>query len=108
MLVPGCAILGWTSAEHAGPGQQPRGLFEDMSRPARAEDSCAHAGRTDRFRNPGRRPGLECGGAFSAGINVVQIRIHESSWLAIYEMAFNLRLAKAATMSNRAANFQSP
>src|SRR5258707_5813872 len=87
MLVPGCAILGWTSAEHAGPGQRPRRLFEDMFRLVRAEDSCAHAGRTDRFRNPGRCPGLECGGAFSAGIKVVQIRIHEPSWLTVFEMA---------------------
>src|SRR6266576_2366485 len=47
----------------------------------------ALAGRTDRFRNPGRCPGLECGGAFSAGIKVVRIRIHEARWLAIYEMA---------------------
>src|SRR5882762_3525050 len=58
-----------------------------MFRPARAEDSSALAGRTDRSRNPGRCPGLECGGAFSAGIKVVQIRIHEPRWLAIYEMA---------------------
>src|ERR1700704_6227951 len=56
------------------PGTCPRYLF----RPARAEDSCALAGRTDRFRNPGRCPGLTCGGAFSAGIKVVQIRIHVS------------------------------
>src|SRR4030081_2003549 len=64
-------------------GMCPRRLF----RPARAEDSCALAGRTDRFRNPGRCPGLACGGAFSAGINVMQIRIQKSCWLAIYEMA---------------------
>src|SRR5882762_4616383 len=56
------------------PGTCPRYLF----RPARAEDSCALAGRTDRFRNPGRCPGLTCGGAFSAGIKVVQIQIHVS------------------------------
>src|ERR1700704_3477493 len=59
-----------------------------MFRPARAEESSALAGRNDRFRNPGRCPGLECGGAFSAGIKVVQIRIHEPSWLTVFEMAF--------------------
>src|SRR2546423_611036 len=63
-------------------------MSEPMSRPARAEDSSALAGRTDRSRNPGRCPGLECGGAFSAGIKVVQIRIHEPSWLTVFEMAF--------------------
>src|SRR5882762_11214824 len=48
---------------------------------------CALQGRSDRFRNPGRCPGLECGGTFSAAINVVQIRMHEPGWLATYEMA---------------------
>src|SRR5882762_9035376 len=62
------------------PGTCPRYLF----RPERAEDSCALAGRTDRFRNPGRCPGLACGAALSAGIKVVQIRIHEYCWLAMY------------------------
>ncbi len=65
-------------AEHASPGQRPGDVSEYMFRPARAEESCALAGRTDRFRNPGRCPGLECGGAFSAGIKVVRIQIHEA------------------------------
>ena len=39
-----------------------------MFRPEGAEDPCALAGRIDQFRNPGRYPGLECGGAFSAEI----------------------------------------
>src|SRR6266403_23226 len=99
MLVPSCAILGWMSAEHAGPGRRPRGWFEDMFRLVRAEDSCAHAGRADRFRNPGRCPGLECGGAFSAGIKVMQIRIHEASWLAIYEMASRNNTTKSKSIS---------
>src|SRR5260370_24666592 len=65
------------------PGATPRERVRSARkfRPARAEESCALAGRTDQFRNPGRCPGLECGGAFSAEIKVVQIRIHEShSW----------------------------
>src|SRR6266478_9269823 len=46
--------------------------------PGTCPSTCsALQGRTDRSRNPGRCPGLECGGAFSAGIKVVQIRIHE-------------------------------
>src|SRR6267143_3558828 len=44
----------------------------------------ALAGRTDRFRKPGRCPWFESGGAFSGGIKVGQIRIHESGWLAFY------------------------
>src|SRR5467141_1890257 len=55
-----------------------------MFRPARAEESSALAGRTDRFRKPRRRPWLESGGAFNAGIKVGQIRIHDSCWSAIY------------------------
>jgi len=47
------------------PGTCPRYLF----RPERAEgDPCALSGRTviGRSQNPGRCPGLACGGAFSA------------------------------------------
>src|SRR5712664_692273 len=50
-------------------------------------------------RNPGRCPGLECGGAFSAGIKVVQIQIHEASWLAIYEMASRNNTTKSKSIS---------
>jgi hypothetical protein len=60
-----------------------------MLRPERAEDSCALSGRTDRFRNPGRCPGLECASAFSAEIKVVSIQICESWWLAIWNMSSN-------------------
>src|SRR5882672_6701738 len=60
------------------PGATPRGFVRVHLRPERAEDSCALAGRTGQFRNLGRCPGLERGGAFSAGIKDVQIRIHES------------------------------
>src|SRR5258706_8334193 len=49
------------------PGNAPRTCPRYLFRPARAEDSCALAGRTDRFRSPGRCPGLPCAGAFSAG-----------------------------------------
>jgi hypothetical protein len=47
-------------------------------------ESSALSGRTDRFRKPRRRPWLESGGAFNAGIKIVQLQIHEYCWLAIY------------------------
>jgi len=47
-------------------------------------ESSTLSGCTVRFRKPRRRPWLESGGAFNAGIKVGQIRIHESCWLAIY------------------------
>src|SRR6267143_6752790 len=70
-------------AQGNAPGTCPRYFF----RPERAEGSCALSGRTDRFRNPGRCPGLTCGGAFSAGIKIEQIQIHEPWWSAFCEMA---------------------
>jgi len=77
MLVPGCAILDGRARSMLARGTT-RGLFEDMFPPCKGGGFLRPCRRTSRFRNPGRCPGLECGGAFSAGINVVQIRIHES------------------------------
>jgi hypothetical protein len=70
-------------AEHAIPGQRPGGVSGYIFRPARAERSCALAGRSGRFRNPGRCPGLEFAGAFSAGVKVEQFQIHDPWCLAI-------------------------
>src|SRR6267143_6155045 len=56
------------------PGATPRGRVRVPVAPCKGAGlPSALAGRSDRFRNPGRCPGLECGGTFSAGINVVQI-----------------------------------
>jgi len=74
-------------AEHTSPGQRPGEAVEYMFRPVRAEDFCALAGRTDQFQNPGRCPGLECGGAFSAGIKIGPTPIHENLSSATYEIA---------------------
>jgi A/G-specific adenine glycosylase len=64
---PQCRANG---AEDASPGQRPGDVSEYMFRPEWAEDSCALAGRTNLFRNPGRCPGLACSCAFSAEIRL--------------------------------------
>ena len=66
-IPPALQLRRANGAEYANPGQRPGYAFKYLLRSCRAERSI--------FRNPGRCPGLECGGAFSAGIktNVVSL-----------------------------------
>ena len=78
------------------PGATPQGCVRDTSSALQGRrNPSALTGRTDRCRNPGRCPGLACRGAFSAAIKVLQIRIHESCWLALYGMASRINLSAA-------------